>query len=121
LKPVSDTRFGDDRQKTSGIYGQLPAQIADRDAQQVNGIPILCAAPDLVDELKVSSYPSRVSNQDIEQMILGRGQPHLLASHENRAAIEVYSQIPGCEHIARHGAEGSSERGSNSRQQFSHC
>jgi hypothetical protein len=65
-KQVSHGRLRNDREIKSGIGCQFPARIAYRDTQQVDGVLILGAAPDFVNELIVSPHPSGVTDQNVQ-------------------------------------------------------
>ena len=104
-KPVSHARFRNDGKNMAGIACQLPAQIAYRDTQKVHGVLILCAAPDLVNDLMVCSHPSGVMNQNIQKMIFSSGQSDLFAAHENLSPVEIDSEIAGHEGFALRASE----------------
>jgi hypothetical protein len=90
----------------SGIGCQFPAQIAYRDTQEVDGVLILGAAPDLVNELMVSPDPSGVAGQNAQKMIFGSCEFDLFAANEHLSPVEVDSQVPGFEQFALHAFEG---------------
>ena len=73
-KPVSDAGLRNDRENMSGIACQFPAQITYRDTQEVDGVLILCASPDLVNELTVRPHPAGVTNHNVQKVIFGSRQ-----------------------------------------------
>jgi NaMN:DMB phosphoribosyltransferase len=90
----------------SGIACQFPAQIADRDTQEVDGVLILGAAPDLVNELMVSPHPSGVTDQNVQKMVFGSCESDLFAADEYLSPVELDSQLSGFEGFALHAFEG---------------
>jgi MFS family permease len=105
-KPVSHAGLRNDRETMSGIACQFAAQIAHRDTQEVDGILILGAAPDLVNELAVRPHPASVAGHHGQKVIFGSRQSDLSAGDEYLSPIELHSQVPGYEGFALHVVEG---------------
>jgi len=89
----------------SGIACQFPAQIAYRDAQKVHGVLILCAAPDLVNQLMVRPHAAGVTNENVQKLVFGSGQSDLFAADEHLSPVEIDSEIAGHEGFALRASE----------------
>ena len=104
----------------SGIACQFPPQITYSDAQQMHGVLILDAAPDLVNELMVRPHPTGVTSHDVQKMILGRCKGDLLVSNEHFSPVEIQLEFAGREDVVLRASEGPPQGSPNARQQFSH-
>jgi hypothetical protein len=90
----------------SGIACQFTAQIAYRDTQEVDGVLILCASPDLVNELTVCPHPAGVTNHHDQKVIFGSRQSDLSVGDEDLSPVELDSQVSGYEDLATRIVEG---------------
>ena len=90
----------------SAIGCQFPPEIAYRDAQEVDCVLILGAAPDLMNELMVSPHPSGVTNENIQKMVFGSCESDVFAADEHLSPVELDSQVPSYEGFARPVFEG---------------
>ena len=106
MKTVPYAGLRNDWKIMSGITCQFPAQIAYRDTQEVDGVLILGAAPDLVNELMVGPHPSGVTDQNIQKMVFGSCESDVFAADEHLSPVELNSQAPGLEGFALHAFGG---------------
>ena len=105
-KAVPHPGLCDDREIMSRIACQFPAQITYRDTQEVDGILILCASPDLVNELTVRPHTADVTNHHDQKVIFGSRQSDLSAGDEHLSPVELDSQMSGYKDFAPHVFEG---------------
>ena len=105
-KAVPDAGLRNDWEFMSGIACQFTAQIAYRDTQEVDGVLILCASPDLVNELTVCPHTADVTNHHDQKVIFGSRQSDLSAGDEHLSPVELDSQVPSYEGFARPVFEG---------------
>jgi hypothetical protein len=105
-KAVPDAGLRNDWEIMSGIACQLPAQIAYRDTQEVDGVLILRASPDLVNELTVCPHTADVTNHHDQKVIFGSRQSDLSAGDEHLSPVELDSQMSGYKDFAPHVFEG---------------
>jgi hypothetical protein len=105
-KAVPDAGLRNDWEIMSRIACQFPAQIAYRDTQEVDGVLILRASPDFVNELTVRPHPADVTNHNDQKVILGSRQSDLSAGDEHFSPVELDSQVSRYESVTPHLVEG---------------
>jgi hypothetical protein len=79
---------------------QFPAQIAYRYTQEVDGVLILGAAPNLVNELMMRPHPASVTDQNTQKTVFGGRESDLFAADKHLPPVEIDSQVPGFEGFA---------------------
>src|SRR5689334_19886223 len=89
-QPVASRAHGFDRGVAIDL-GELPAQIADIDVEDVRpGVVVI--APDRVEDLRAREDPVRMPHQVRQQLELAGGQIHLATSANDLAGPEVEAE-----------------------------
>ena len=109
MKTIPHAGLRNDGKNISGIACQFPAQIAYRDTQEVDRVLILCAAPDLVNELMVSPDPSGMTGHNVQKMVFGSCESDLFVADEHLSPVELDSQLAGFERFALHAFGGTTQ------------
>src|SRR5437764_11413740 len=90
---------GVDKARLAGGLG-LSAQITDVDLEGVGG-GLGAIAPDAVEDELAGEYPTRVSEHELQQEELCRGQPDEAVAPVRLAGVDVEGQIGEAEDLAR--------------------
>lgn len=96
---------------------QFAAQMTEGDTQEVHCVLILHSAPDFVNEFIVRPKRSSMVDQDLQEVILSRGQSYLGLADEHLSPAQIDSEIVDRKGVFLCGAYAT-QGGAHARQQL---
>ena len=90
---VPHARIGADQARAAGLRLDLPPQVGDVHAQHL-GVVLKARAPDVAEQRPVGEQAPAVSDQEPQQLELGRRQVHLLPGPPTRRSARSISSSP---------------------------